>query len=109
MLLGVFNVEENELIRHVNSKDEFYAYCDSLVPKEFRHCKEILNNQRYLCTLILRKSKKVGWDIKKDLIISILSEVRVVGLTDSCIEVSQLYLYISKKDMEEFRRREICR
>lgn len=105
MLLGKAIIEEAELGRHIASKEEFYLWCDNMIPEEFRHVKEIRDNQRYLCTLILRKSDKVAWDKKKDLIISILTETRVTGLTDSCIEVSQLSDYIGRPLMEKYLRR----
>lgn len=105
MLLGKALIDENVLKRHVSSLAEFYNYCDSLIPEDFRHVSQLRDNQRYLCTLLLRKSEKIPWEVKKDIITAVMSSTRVTGLTDSCIEVSQLYEYISKDKMEGYKRR----
>lgn len=105
MLLGKAVIEGAELKAHISSLEDFYGYCDSLVPEEFRHLKQIRDNQRYLCAMVLRKSNLVPWDKKKDLLVSIMSETRVIGLTDVCIDISQLYEYISRKRMEKYKRR----
>lgn len=105
MLLGKSLIDENVLKTKLGSLEIYYNYCDSLIPEEFRHIEQLKYNQRYLCTLVLRKSERIPWDMKKDIIVAVMSETRVAGLTDSCIELSQLHEYISRDKMEKYKRR----
>lgn len=94
MLVGKASIKMDELERHSRSAEELTEYADSLVPEEFRHNLSICYNQRYLCCVHLRKSARVSWDRKKEVIDKVLAECRIVGYTDSLIEISRLYMYV---------------
>lgn len=105
MLLGKSDVDIIELRKHMVDYETYCAYCDSLIPEEFRHVKELCDNQRYYCAMNIRKSEDIPWDKKKDLIVTVMSNVTVTGLTDMCIDIETLKPYMGRARMEKFFRR----
>lgn len=104
MLVGKINIDVEKLKKNTYSKEMFCAYCDSLVPAEFRHRKEIINNQRYICCLVMRNSKLISWDVKKPLINEVMKGLRITGYTDTLLEVGSLFDYTDVKRVNKFRR-----
>lgn len=104
MLVGVINININELARHTQSVDSFKSYSDSLVPIEFRHNQAILSNQLYLCCVTLRKSDNVPWDIKKPLVNEVMNNLSIVGYADSLVEVRQLYSVVNMDEVRKYMR-----
>jgi len=105
MIVGTSSVDEQELSRHVDTITEFYAYCDSLVPREFRHNKKIRDNQRYVCALMIRKNNEIKWDRKKYLINQVMRESKVTGYTDTLHDVEEIFEFASKKLMDKYNGR----
>lgn len=102
MIVGKRNVDINELVRHINTAEEFVAYTDSLVPKDFRHVVAICDNQRYLCVALLRNSTLVSWEQKKAIIDSILSNVTISGYVSEIIETDHLLSICNLSRLDSF-------
>lgn len=96
MLVGRADVRAHEIVRHIGSVEEFKEYALQLVPTEFQHVQAIVDNQLYLCCLVLRKSD-IAWSVKSSIISEVMSNVRVVGYTDVVIEASMLWKMIDKE------------
>lgn len=108
MLVGKADIDLRELEVRAGDKDKFLDYVDSLVPIDFKHIPSIVSNQRYICCQLLRTSNKVSWEVKKDLIDSIMLQISIVGYTDSLIEANTLFGVINKDKVLKYRRKE-CR
>lgn len=96
MIVGTSKIDDLELSKHIDSTDDFKQYCISLVPEEFRHLEAIISNQMYICCLYLRRSNRVSWDIKKDIINEVLREVHIVGCTNELINVTEILMYLER-------------
>lgn len=105
MIVGQSLVDEKELSRHLSSYEEFIEYCDELVPNGYRHRQDICMNQRYYCALLIRKNKLISWDVKKDLLNTIMSNNKVIGFTNAVIDVSLLNSFIDERRMMRYDRR----
>lgn len=105
MIVGKSLIDENELIKHTRDYDSYCRYCDSLIPIGFRHREDICMNQRYYTALIMRKSKLITWDIKKDLLKQIMYENRVTGAMNTIIDVELLNSFIDERQMSKYNRR----
>lgn len=102
MLVGRSGIKMDELERNVHSAEELIEYADSLVPEEFRHNEKICSNQRYLCCMHLRKSGKISWDRKKEIIDKVLKGCMITGYADSLVEVSRIYMYVDLKKVLKY-------
>lgn len=105
MIVGQSLINEAELAKHLSSYEEFCNYCDNLIPNGYRHRIDISMNQRYYCALLIRKNKYITWDIKKDLINTIMANNKVTGFTNSVIDVSLLSSFIDERRMMRYDRR----
>lgn len=106
LLVGKIDISIAELVRHDSSVEEFISYADSLVPKEFSHLPQILQNQRYINCLLYRKKTMVNWDKKKEICNGVLRTVNVSGFTDRLIEVGNLMNMVDSRVLESFYRKE---
>lgn len=105
MLVGKSYVELHDLVRHTKDVDMFKEYCDSLVPSEFKHVQAIIDNQRYLCCLVLRQAKTVDWDKKSQIIESVMRDIKIIGFTDTVVEVSTLFGLADKERILQYGRK----
>lgn len=105
MLVGKSNVNLQELLAHTATAEAFIEYSDSLVPSEFRHVKAIIDNQRYLCCLLLRQSKSISWDKKKEILDCVLYDVHIVGYTNCVIEVGTLFALTNRENVNKYYRK----
>ena len=106
MIVGKVEVDVSVLAKHIKNKEEFLAYCDSLVPSEFRHNEHIINNQRYLCCLLLRKTNYVPWSQKKELLDEVMSSIRIVGYVDILIEANVIFSMVDNSKLNKYARKE---
>lgn len=103
MVIGVIDICKSKLVGHIGSVEEFIAYCDALVPQEFRHVEAIVGNQRYLCCITLRSMGNVPWDKRKEIISAVLRDTRIVGYTDTLIEAESLLRMSDIKRVRAFK------
>ena len=106
MIVGVSNVDLIELDRAAKDVETFKSYCDSLVPEEFRHVREIMSNQRYLCLMLLRRSKNVSWDKKKEIIEPLMQGLHVVGYSDGLIDLNSMMNLVDRRRLRKFYEKE---
>lgn len=106
MLVGKCDVALQELEYRAKNAEEFKKYSDSLVPEDFRHIIAILNNQRYVCCLILRTSKIIPWDVKSTCINNVMRDIQIIGYTDMLIEIDMLLGMINKERIEKIWKKE---
>lgn len=90
MLVGLAAVDVSECIKRTKTYDDFRAYCTSLIPRDFQHVDAIVNNQCYLCCILLRKSDTMTWEQKREFCNMVMSKISTVGYVDCIIEVSSL-------------------
>ena len=102
MLVGMCDLAMIHVEEHLSSVDDFLEYADSLVPEDFRHHQAIIDNQRYVCCLVLRKNKLVPWDIKKPIIKEVMQDIKVTGYVDSLIEVTSLFGYSDRNTILKY-------
>ena len=105
MLVGKSNIELHDLLKHIQNAETFTEYCDSLVPSEFRHVQAIIDNQRYLCCLMLRQAKTVDWSVKSQIIENVMCDIKIIGFTDMIIEVNTLFGLADKERILQFGRK----
>lgn len=103
MIIGVADIPESEITKHIQSVEEFCVYCEQLVPEEYRHIKAIVDNQKYYCCLILRQITGISWPKKRGLINVVMSSVQIVGYVDSVVEVSVLNDMVNRERLRAFK------
>lgn len=94
MIVWDKTVELADLEKHCSSADAFLQFCDSIVPEGYRHIVQLLNNQRYYCALLLRKSERVNWDKKKAIIKAVMDDICVIGYSDVVMAVDEIFTYV---------------
>lgn len=102
MLVGNASVTVDSVSAHAVNVQTLFKYSDSLVPKEFSGCKGIIDNQRYLCCVLLRKSTTVSWEHKKQLLNEAMPQIRVSGLTSSVLSVDILKTYANQERLRGY-------
>lgn len=107
MIVGSLLTDTNSLKNYISSYDTYCEYCESLVPEEFRHIKSIVLNQRYYVTLLLRREDTISWEDKKELIAHVMKNVKVAGLTDAILEVSQVLKECNEQIILDYFRRDL--
>lgn len=90
MLVGTELITISEVKSHCSSYKALLNYTLSKIPKHFRGVKEIVDNQKYLVALYVRKAYKDDYNKWHPLCSQLLEGVRVHGCVDtltSCTEV----------------------
>lgn len=67
-------------------------YCESLIPRYARHLPHILDNQKYLVALAIRKEETLPIKLRKDICETLLKNTVVKGYLHSITEVEDLIL-----------------
>lgn len=106
MIVGNSNITIEDVVNHSRSYEELIEYSDSQIPIEWRHITEIVNNQRYVCALLLRKSN-VKWDKKKPIIDRIMSEVTIVGYTNTLYDAKAIWGELDVKEVQSYYERSL--
>lgn len=105
MIVGTTEVKVEQVEKVSHSVSEFISFAESLVPEEFRQCKAIVDNQKYICCLILRKSKLLDWDKKNRIIEEVLKDTRVMGNANELVSITKIYSLIDREVVSEYLRR----
>lgn len=105
MIVGNGSITIADVESHSASADVLIEYSDSLIPEEYKHIKEIRDNQRYLCCLLLRQSSTVPWDRKKEILDRVLYDTRITGFTDSVVEARSVWDFVDRSRLEMYRRK----
>jgi len=105
MIVGASRVDKQELVLASTSVQSFEEFCVAQVPDEFKHCREIVDNQKYLCCIILRSIKTVPWDKKKPVIDDVMRGLSIVGFTDTLVEATSLLGVANLKRVKKFKER----
>ena len=102
MLVGKIDIDEKKLAVSSRSVETFLEFSDSLVPKAFNGCKAIIDNQRYLCCVKLRKIESVSWSVKKPLLDEVMSGLSIIGYMDELVEVEKLCSIVNMYKVHEY-------
>lgn len=102
MIVGKTDVLVEDVEKHSKDVETFVKYAESLVPEEFRHVTAIVDNQKYLCCLILRSSKRVSWEKKKEIINDVMYSIKIVGYTENIISASALLNLADQSKLEKY-------
>lgn len=106
MIVGNSNLSIEDVTNHSNSYEELIEFSDLQIPEEWRHVQAIIDNQRYVCALLLRKSS-LKWDKKKPIIDRIMSEVSVVGYSDTLYDAKTIWSEISREGVRNYYERSL--
>ena len=102
MLVGKFDISPEDVGKHTDSIKSFLDYSDSFVPVEFSHLEKVLENQRYLCCMLLRRSENVSWTIKNNILNHVLSHISICGFADSLIDIGTIYNFVDMKKVDRY-------
>ena len=102
MIIGTVQVSEEILALKAKDPEVFKQYCRSLVPEEYRHVQAIVDNQIYYCCLLLRASKQISWDEKRNLLNKVMWDLKITGFTGSLIEAKSLLDYANVQRVKAF-------
>ena len=98
ILVGNKEINLEELKRKSVSYGTLDSYCLSLVPKYIRHNQTIVNNQKYLVALYLRRIESIPYKKRMDLCEHLLHNVRVTGVTTTILDFNDI---IMETDIEK--------
>ena len=107
MIVGKAGLTAKEVEKHCASYEELISFSDSLIPEEWRHLQAILDNQRYICALLLRSCSNVKWEKKKPIIDRILSECSIVGYADTLYDAKVIWSELNKERVHEYYERSL--
>lgn len=79
------------LKRNINNLAD---YCTSLLPREVRHNGKILNNQKYLVALELRRMKDIDYSLRMKLCEELLEGVFLTGDISTIIEFHETLEFV---------------
>lgn len=90
MLAGTEQITVSEVKAHCGSYEQLLKYTYSKIPKSFRNVKEIVDNQKYIVALNVRKAYKNDYNKWHPLCEELLKGVRVKGCAYTITSCSQL-------------------
>lgn len=90
MIVGTKTIPRDSLILASKSVKELIEFSDSLVPRVIRHNINIINNQRYLTAIEVRRIKSIDYDRRKYLCEKLLEGVSVRGTINTIIDFSDI-------------------
>lgn len=108
MIVGTTNINTHEALKHLKTHEEFNKYAKSIIPKFFGVVPEIVDNQKYLILLSIRKDNTIPWDVKKPILKEFMQGIKIIGYTDTLIDydtvmsmcdIDVLKAYGRKKDV----------
>lgn len=95
MIVGKTSLDKVLLKKIYREPDKVGEYSNSLIPKEFRHLKEIQDNQIYLVCMTLRKIGITDYKVVHSTVNVLLRGVRITGYVDELVEVEELYSIVN--------------
>jgi len=105
MIVGKISISIKDLEKHLRSVEDFCDYSDSLVPVEFRHNKAIIDNQRYLCALYIRKTNVKEWKERQRFMEQIMKTCKITGYASFLVEAGTLVNMCNKDKLKKYLRR----
>jgi len=103
LLVGNSKVTVLDIERNCWDVDSFIKYSDSLIPEEFRSVQAIVDNQRYLNCLLLRKSKKLSFEQKNKILNEIMKNISIVGYCNEVEDISAVYSLVNEKLVSKYK------
>lgn len=91
MFVGSTNIDKDKLRRIFKDPSLVKAYSDSLIPEEFRHIRELQDNQLYIVAMTIRRIGLNDYKAMEKSINQLLKGVRITGFTQSLVEISFVY------------------
>lgn len=93
MIVGrkVINSERLQVV--YDDPQSLEKYCLSLIPKYARHLPNILDNQKYVVALAIRKEKSISFKKKKEICDRLLEGTTVRGYLHAITEVEDLIFH----------------
>jgi hypothetical protein len=89
----------NEASRSVQSLIEFSR---ELVPRPIRHIDAVVDNQRYLVAVTLRKVKSIPYSKKSELCDGLLEGVTVRGVVNEIYDFEDLLRSVNTKKLHKY-------
>lgn len=105
MLVGSDSIDFNRL-KAMTSAEQLSDFAVELVPPLFRHVKEIVDNQKYLIALNVRKMYKDDYNKWHPLCEELLADVRVTGGIHSICTCQDLLHECDTKILSKFLQKE---
>ena len=102
MLVGKANIEKRDLIFKCKTAEDIRALAISLIPKEFSHIPEIVDNQIYIICLHIRRCDDIKWSFKRPLIDEAMKDIKISGYIDRVIECRTLLAFTDMKRLHSF-------
>lgn len=104
------SVDRRKLVRASNNLEDLIKYSDSLVPKCFRHIKELLYNQRYLVAIELRNVKSIDYYKRNQLANELIKDIYISGTFNEITyledvmayaDMDKVFKYIFKEELKD--------
>lgn len=105
MLVGCTSLSNEKLLKIYRNPEALRHYSNSLIPEEFRHVKELQDNQLYFVCMTLRKLGIKDYKELQKTIHELLKGLRVTGYVNDVVEVSFLYNIVNKSKVELYLER----
>ena len=106
MIVGNSSLSVEDVVNHSGSYEELVQFSDSQIPDEWKHIQAIVDNQRYVCALLLRRSS-VKWEHKKGIIDRIMSEVTILGYPNVLYDTKAIWGEISRDGVKKYYERSL--
>lgn len=87
MIVGTTNMNYTDIGRYVNSPDGLVTYATSLVPTWAQHIPGIIDNQRYLVAIYVRKMLAIDFYTRKKMVDVLVNGIRVKGVINKFISI----------------------
>lgn len=97
MIVGRKDIDLTELTKSI-SENKLQEYIMSLIPPIVKDSEEILNNQKYLVALHIRKYVNINFYVKKDLCNNLLKDIEIFGVINELYDINDI---ISSCNMSE--------
>ena len=101
MLVGTKEINLEELKHKAVNYGTLDTYCMDLVPKYIQHVQAIVDNQKYLVALYLRRINSISFNRRVELCEHLLKDVRVTGVTSTVLDFNDI---MAETDIEKLLR-----
>lgn len=89
MIVGKKDIDLIELNKSI-SEDRLQEYIMSLIPPIVRNSEEILNNQKYLVALYIRKYIDINFYMKQEICNTLLKDIELFGVINEVYDINDI-------------------
>lgn len=106
MIVGTTNIDYETVYLYTSAPEGLVDYAKNLVPLWARHIPGIVDNQRYLVALHVRKMLTIQFYTRKSMTDALIKDIKITGIINQFISIYDILECCDTKKLLEMLERE---